>query len=338
MKTDARIDWIDHARAIGICLVVLGHTAGLPAYAMQLIYSFHMPLFFFISGYLLKPEYLQLSPAGYLGRLWRTLVVPYIGFWLISFVYWLLSHNYVLNPEQYAGVEILDLFNGFLFGTGDPEHSLYIINVDLWFFTCLFSTCILYYLLRKILPGSLYGGAIILLGTIGLFSSSLWGTRLPWNLDVAGVALVFYGFGQLIRNIKIPPKTLLGVGSLIILPAWVYLVLLNGMVDMNTLQFGNGGLFYLNAIAGIVIILAIARLLPASSLSRWLSSNTIVIFPTHQLMFSVFNGISVRLLGLPTDFKFTLLASGVFTLLAIACSFPLAIVLRRFTPWLIGER
>lgn len=58
----ARTSWVDYAKAIGIILVVYGHVArGLynsgihfsePVYALidSVLYSFHMPLFFFLSG------------------------------------------------------------------------------------------------------------------------------------------------------------------------------------------------------------------------------------------------------------------------------------------------
>ena len=45
------VTWISIAKAIGICLVVIGHS-GAPEYVVKYIYSFHMPLFMLISGYL----------------------------------------------------------------------------------------------------------------------------------------------------------------------------------------------------------------------------------------------------------------------------------------------
>lgn len=60
-RTD-RIEWVDTARGIGILLVILGHAAGgvvdspgggraaLPHLIYLLIYSFHMPLFFCLTG------------------------------------------------------------------------------------------------------------------------------------------------------------------------------------------------------------------------------------------------------------------------------------------------
>lgn len=66
-KKNARIHWVDQAKGIATILVVLGHvlTNGMSsgivtqkslALLINLIYSFHMPLFFFISGYLQSVE------------------------------------------------------------------------------------------------------------------------------------------------------------------------------------------------------------------------------------------------------------------------------------------
>lgn len=48
-----RIVWVDVCKGIGIILVVLGHT-GSPF--VRLIYSFHMLLFFIISGFLVSDK------------------------------------------------------------------------------------------------------------------------------------------------------------------------------------------------------------------------------------------------------------------------------------------
>ena len=47
-----RIDWIDVAKGLAIILVVAGH-AGFPILVEGAIYSFHMPLFFMTSGFVL---------------------------------------------------------------------------------------------------------------------------------------------------------------------------------------------------------------------------------------------------------------------------------------------
>ena len=41
-----RINWIDQVKGIGILLVVIGHM-NIPQELSKIIFSFHMPLFFF---------------------------------------------------------------------------------------------------------------------------------------------------------------------------------------------------------------------------------------------------------------------------------------------------
>jgi fucose 4-O-acetylase-like acetyltransferase len=49
MDTNNRIKWVDIAKGIGIILVIVGHTIALEYSAP--IYTFHMPLFIFLSGF-----------------------------------------------------------------------------------------------------------------------------------------------------------------------------------------------------------------------------------------------------------------------------------------------
>jgi len=48
---DKRIEWLDVLKGIGIFFVVAGHFYKSDDPVLVYIYSFHMPLFFFISGY-----------------------------------------------------------------------------------------------------------------------------------------------------------------------------------------------------------------------------------------------------------------------------------------------
>lgn len=80
----------------GIVLVVLGHSgfeeqivaerlSGLHGW----IYGFHMPLFFFISGYLFaytNPDFAKIDAASFLWKKVRRLIVPYVVLGAILFV------------------------------------------------------------------------------------------------------------------------------------------------------------------------------------------------------------------------------------------------------------
>jgi fucose 4-O-acetylase-like acetyltransferase len=70
-----RLDWIDVARGIGIVAVVVGHvwTRG---HLRDTVYSFHMPLFFLLSGLLSKPQ----PVARFTWRQLTSQLRPYFAF------------------------------------------------------------------------------------------------------------------------------------------------------------------------------------------------------------------------------------------------------------------
>ncbi|HEX2994927.1 MAG TPA: acyltransferase family protein, partial [Anaerolineales bacterium] len=72
-----RIEYLDIARGIGILLVVLGHNdfAALSPFFHQVIYSFHIPLFFFLSGYFVDTS---LSFFNYSKKRFHAVLKPYL--------------------------------------------------------------------------------------------------------------------------------------------------------------------------------------------------------------------------------------------------------------------
>ena len=83
-KRDKRIDI---AKGILIMLMVIGHS-GCPSYLGNLIYSFHMPCFFIISGMLLSDKYFD-HISLFIRKRIKGLYIPFVK-WSIIF---LLFHN-----------------------------------------------------------------------------------------------------------------------------------------------------------------------------------------------------------------------------------------------------
>ena len=89
-----RMNYLDIAKGIGIILVVLAHAMPRLSYVWVVINSFHMPLFFVISGILYKTKANWLS---YLKRKLVSLYLPYVGCSLISLVPELIGGGYSLK-------------------------------------------------------------------------------------------------------------------------------------------------------------------------------------------------------------------------------------------------
>ena len=182
MESDKRIGWIDISKSLGIFLVVLCH-CGLKTPFTQWVYSFHMPLFFFVSGmvYVQRGKYME-----YLSRRFRQIVVPYYLFALIL----------CFGSQSYRDwINILAADRNSL-----SESASF---TPLWFLPCLFVSSVLVDSYNRLLGrcNLLVKGAVAVLIVLGGFVISAAGASpLPWSLDVALVGFGFMLAGNLFRK------------------------------------------------------------------------------------------------------------------------------------------
>jgi fucose 4-O-acetylase-like acetyltransferase len=95
LQDPARHVWVDHARGIGIILVVLGHVLGglynsglfphetLLRWIVYTLYTFHMPMFFFLAG-LNAQHSLRRGAGAFLTGKITTIAYPYVLWSLIQ--------------------------------------------------------------------------------------------------------------------------------------------------------------------------------------------------------------------------------------------------------------
>lgn len=195
-----RSQWIDIAKGIGILLMIFGHM-GIGDPKRIFIYSFHMPMFVLISGYLYrdrKKGYLELVK-----RKSKSLLVPY--FWTnVGAYFFRLALLIYMGAFTLAGALGVAKAQALSFLGGSSFYVKHFINIGtsgpIWFVTFLFCVTIIYPLIAK-LP--IWNGKIkdivilaLLVGLcyLGRFYSIKNGF-LPWNLDVVPVGLVFYHCG-----------------------------------------------------------------------------------------------------------------------------------------------
>lgn len=114
----SRISWLDRAKGIGICLVVLGHCLGglMDAGALPIhggaaslfasIYTFHMPLFFFLSS-VLVPRRIKKSPSSFARSMVRDIAWPYFLWGAIQSLVIRMAASFVNHPPQTAVGDML---------------------------------------------------------------------------------------------------------------------------------------------------------------------------------------------------------------------------------------
>ena len=264
-RPSQRVLYIDIARGIGILLVALAHAdvSVFSPYLYQLIYSFHMPLFFFLSGYFFNPD----TPFWTLLRKrFNSILKPYL-------VTILLIYIASLSFTNMRFVTAFGRITKSLYATG-----YYLDWAQLWFLPSLFVTSLFAFLFYRVVLIHIknrFVRWIILLGLLAVavtfldvfypFSLSFSGKEyelygLPFSLDLVLLSGFFYILGNELRHAASEKLfgslwMLLGTGGgLILLP-----LLFKQRVDFNARVFESFPINTTEAILGILFTLALSK-------------------------------------------------------------------------------
>lgn len=182
--------------ALGIIFIVDGHLnnsyfdiEGLLPY-----YSFHIPLFAFISGYFYRPGS-EMELWNYGKHKFRRLMVPYF---LWNLFYGILA--WVLRGLGFGFGEPVSLWN--LLAEPFLHGYQFILNHAAWFVPALFLTEMAFAITKRVVKNTwLHMGLCFLMGLAGIFISMHWGTQ---RLLLTAVKIMFllpvYGAGSLYRT------------------------------------------------------------------------------------------------------------------------------------------
>ena len=269
-----KINYIDYSKGIAILFVIFGHVYSGNNIATTWIYSFHIPLFFIISGFLLKLNKNKDTKSMILKK-FKSLMVPYILFSIINIVGFYLIKD--LSYEVFKG----NIFNTItLFGIG-----------ALWFLPALFISETLFLFEKNNISKNKYKAlfyiSIVFIIAIFIFVSKGNYTNVIGKLTIvlvrSMVALFFINIGYYLYKVisKINFKI---YQILILIVISIIFSILNGYVDLWGVQFNNLPLYVFNSIIGSLLIIAITKKINHSKVLKFLGQNTLIIMATHQLI------------------------------------------------------
>jgi fucose 4-O-acetylase-like acetyltransferase len=337
----SRVLWVDFAKAFGIWLVIVGHMT-IPSHLTQFIFAFHMPLFFFISGYLEKNNR---SVKDEILHGVKTLLIPYVILYLLFFVY-NISIVQHFGTEQYSGgYPLKDLvvkpLVGMFFGIGRSTHSSTMLNVPLWFLVGLFCTKIIHRILFVIVKGNIdyyiLGIGVVIIGMFGLKFIKL---SIPFSLLPAVEAFPFFAVGNILQE-KNRLKTVLKnrlMSIIISIAGFVIIfigVIYNGKADINYFIYGKDALlFYILGFVGIISTMCISLLYTKQNwLITTFSNGTIIILAFHGLL----NGYIFRITSI-FGLEQTLLLVFIVSVLNMFIEIIPIKFIQRFIPIIVGGR
>ncbi|MEH1830237.1 MAG: acyltransferase family protein [Nostoc sp.] len=285
-----RIEWIDCWKGLAIITVVVGHIVNPGS---KYIFWFHMPLFFFISGYLYskKTDY-----SAFFKKKFFHLLVPYFSF---LFLFTLLQYlPLIIDSWQHKKILSIDKLIIFIFPVIWKQFyggaNLVLWFGVFWFITCLFFTQQLYNLIYIKFGSNNWLMIKIMLGSYCLAMMNYFYLKnviFPWSINVVAMALPFYWLGHMAaKSFLINSKILilLIIGTIIFLTAILLdtVSLLHFNFNMKSTNYGVLILNVVIALSSIIVTQQLALILNNKSYVgtalRELGSASMIVMYLHQ--------------------------------------------------------
>ena len=325
-----RYNWVDWVKSITIFLVILGHMP-MDSIVTPIIYSFHMPLFMLISGYLYKP---QNSAKKELIKNLKTLIVPYFIYQLIFYPYW-------IAREHLAFHHPFNLYNSVI------EPIVRIIQTDpidlpTWFLFCLFLIKTYVYIIQKSRSFSQY--LIITSCILSIFicyllnKHSIFGTFVIHNFFSLQI---FFFAGQFLKKLQYE-RWLVSLRKnmllLVVLITLFYILIQIGYKSIYTNLYETITFYFIGFI-GSAIILVISYSLNkfSSKLNYNISTGTMVILGLHWMFIGVINFTIEKYLHLSEDIIYPAYIAFLICIFIMFMNYPLILICKKYFPILLGK-
>ena len=309
-----RLDWVDTARGIGIILVVYGHalrghvTAGAfdPSWHADVqdavIYSFHMPLFFFLAGLFARRSLAKGGPL-FLREKMVTLVYPYFLWSLVSIALAIMAAEAVNSPKN-----------------ADAMLTLWTTPVYQYWFLYALAICQLLALLTR--ADWRITAVLCAISAVG------WGTGGFGMLTIAISFYVYFGAGILLAPLL--PRVKNKKGAVIVVATLAAIAF--SLTYLNEAMWPDRALMVARAVLGIIATMGVAMV--CASKARWLAllgTASMAIFVLHTI-FSAGLRMALHAVGYSNN----LVALVLGTLVGIAGPLTVWVVARRYRllPWL----
>ena len=191
-----RLQWADISKGIAILLMVLGHLS-IPHFLRNMIFSFHMPLFFIISGYFIRSFSFSLNVKKGI----KQLIVPYTVACGLSL--FMAEWQYILPLKriQFSMSTFLDIVRqyciswiyGISFTSTMFKNIMSVLVV--WFLVCLFFSKLIFALVGSVSRNKYWlFGMSVLISWGGYYIGHKIGF-LPYSFDVAMFSVLYLFFG-----------------------------------------------------------------------------------------------------------------------------------------------
>ena len=333
---NCRIIWIDWAKCIAITMVVYGHIPQaegtfLPFY----ICTFHIPLFFFISGYLTKT---RPDTREEFKKCKHSLIIPYILYNIIFYPYWAIR-LYIDQSVNFSVFEyvIKPLIGLPLLQINSPISSS--VNGAMWFIAVLIIMRFTVHLCIHTSKPLLYIKMIALL-FIGLYVVAM-NQEIPLPLTMEGLfkCMPLYLLGYLTKQYQwiekiSPQKDSIMATALISISVGATIILRDS--DCFTYQMITFYIVLFTATYGILFLCKLFNNI-TSSVIVTISIGTLMIMGLHWMFIGTTNFILEHLLSMNIGITYPWPLAILFAICIDAAIYLLILIAKKHFPFLLGK-
>lgn len=265
---------IDIMKGIAILGVIIGHTYWLPEWVKLGVYSFHIPLFFLISGYFAK-TYDEKRQKGleYVRYNFRKLIIPYILTAIASIgstlIYAIFSHNLSVIPHE--------MVRYFVAMDHTWENSLFDTWVaPIWFLLALFWGRIIFYYISRLDIWSLPVCLVLSCAMVILHPYLPLPLGIGWGIE----SLIFIAIGSMFHKYTFPVWL-----KIFAIVCWLGSLWL-GRIDFCEFQYHCLPINILGACGGTLLIYYLSKGIAKTFIKlffEWCGRNSLIILCTHNI-------------------------------------------------------
>lgn len=313
-----RITIYDNAKGIGIILLIFGHLFTYGNVPFSLIFAFHMPLFFFISGLLFTSPHTSYTKKWVLKVIIRY-SIPFLFFTVLG-----VFASFILN----GSLNIRRALYQFIIYIGMDE----CITGSLWYLGVLIMSLILVLPLVRFSNNTVRKAIVVCCLIILSYYLSRCDYIIPFRLKAIFTTTLFIFMGYYFKDYINRVRTVSWKWFLLALPVFFATALSNKTVNVSIPVYNDYAIFFISASLGIFITLWVSGLniLNHSRILSFFGENSLVIFCTHKIWIVVF----VKILNLLTNNQYMYMVdlpnsySILVGLLVLVVSIPTVYVIR----------
>lgn len=280
-----RIRYFDIAKGLAILCVIAGHL-GIKG-INSVVFTFHMPVFFVISGYFLSDKG---NVEEFIQKKVQQLLIPYILAVFGIIMGDILYKIFVIKNADGIFEMIVNWMKAGLYGSGTVFNPT-LIDVwqigAVWFLLASFVATIEVRILSQ------YKYGIIVIGVLAYWAyksaSVVW---LPFDIQAGFAAAIFVYIGKKFKEYGVFEKK---IPSYVLIPGiiiWGYIILGEATLSLTQAAFPNGILDLIGAVIGSYILITVSQSIDnhcfkLAEILEYYGKNTLIVLCAHIIELSV---------------------------------------------------